>query len=838
MLKDFRSKEYSDFNLSRQTHRKSLIRFLRLGISILACVFLVLRIGINQLNYFDKALIPAVFLLNLLFSTAALNKKFERIAVYYLCGILMIAIIFSLEVAIYTDAPGTINIFFGLEAGMLYTLLLLSKLPLKHLLFCSGILYIHGIARIYMRKGSPAILTPILLSALTLILNFSFMTQELLEFRMWQSLQKSHRQLENFQKLIQLFPSKILVFAKRNEHQDLLYMNEEVSNFLVKELADKTLEDYLKSFSLDSLGCSIPQNRPISLFEKLRSSSVFKLQSSQGFETYYGSYKLPQKLQSEQEDAELKSDSILDRNNIVDNNLGSSVKEIIRYEIKIGGVKWGDEDEALIFILNDISKTEMIRDLKLLHENKDKMLATVSHELRTPLNGIIGMIDLAQEKLGDHIIVKKYLRIAKNSARALLLMINDILDISQIEKGTLRLDMKYVRIDSLIKEVLPLIKVQLHQKGVKLVFENSCPERVSGFLDPMRFQQIMLNLLSNACKFTPTGHIKVTMQPKLKKSKKFHRTSFDEKAQESISKRMHESFSERVRESFSERERASFSDSEMDIESESLIEEIPSERTDTHSHTNNEIKEIEISVEDTGIGIAKGNIKNLFQLFGKFEQVGNATGVGIGLAISQNLAKQMNLQPIKVKSQLGVGSRFWFSIKVLQNEHASISFPSSIFVKSSQSVDLKERNFVSIDKKLRKLRILVTDDDQINQMVIGEFLISMGNCLVEKAFNGKQALDLVIDSFSKQCFFDLILMDCNMPVMDGFEATEKIRRFLSTEASFSENPDRKLKIIALTANVSASDKSECLRRGMDEVWTKPLSKSDFIQKIRLALGLP
>ena len=111
----------------------------------------------------------------------------------------------------------------------------------------------------------------------------------------------------------------------------------------------------------------------------------------------------------------------------------------------------------------------------------------------------------------------------------------------------------------------------------------------------------------------------------------------------------------------------------------------------------------------------------------------------------------------------------------------------------------------------------------------------MGDCDIETAFNGKEALDIVINHFSKQCFFDLILMDCNMPIMDGFEATERIRKFLQ-ESSNGITSERKLKIIALTANVSASDKLECLKRGMDEVWTKPLQKSDFIQKIRLALG--
>ena len=182
-------------------------------------------------------------------------------------------------------------------------------------------------------------------------------------------------------------------------------------------------------------------------------------------------------------------------------------KESRRYEVKVGKIEWGDLD-AVIVIFNDISKSEKIRELKLLHRNKDKLLATVSHELRTPLNGIIGMVEVAFEKV-ENSKVRKYLSIARNSANRLLLMINDILDISQIQRGDLRLNKTLSNIHILIDSVLPLIKLQIKKKNLQLIYENECPHGTLIDVDPMRFQQILLNLLNNAFKFTQECSIKV-----------------------------------------------------------------------------------------------------------------------------------------------------------------------------------------------------------------------------------------------------------------------------------------------------------------------------------------
>ena len=424
------------------------------------------------------------------------------------------------------------------------------------------------------------------------------------------------------------------------------------------------------------------------------------------------------------------------------------------------------------------------------------------------------MLDIVEEKIdkAEQPKIKKYLSIAKNSAKTLLLMINDILDISQIQKGKLRLNMQASLIHNLIDEVLPLVAVQIQRRGLQLVYKNNCSPETLALVDPMRFQQILLNLLSNACKFTEKGTITVKVAP-VRKGMSASRES------SKVIKMKEDSFkSDEIKEKLSE------------------YQELPL---------------IIISVTDSGVGIKPEHIPELFKLFGKFEQRGNATGVGLGLAISQKLAQQMYPAGIEVKSQYGNGTRFWFYVQ----QTSSISSEDNIFLLDNnveinynisardfgslislpnQSKNFGSSNFDNKNSNLSmqkiKPRILIVDDDQINHIVISKYLSSFNFATIAKAFNGQEAIE-TIEKYSKNnIFFDFILMDCNMPIMDGFTATRKIKKMVY-EGKLPE-----INIIALTANVSASDRKTCHECGMSNVWSKPLHKKDFESKISVLIS--
>ena len=446
------------------------------------------------------------------------------------------------------------------------------------------------------------------------------------------------------------------------------------------------------------------------------------------------------------------------------------------FDLKLGRMHWQNE-KAFLILLSDISAIKLVKKLQELDAYKDNLLATVSHDLRTPLNGMVGILELLLEKIVDKEL-RKYIKIANRCSSLLLFMINDILDFSQINNGKLRLLFSKFRITEMTKEVIDLIKFQCNRKNIDFILDipNELKEQMI-ICDYRRLQQVLLNLISNALKFTTTGYIKLS----LKKIIEFG-TNF-----------------------------------------------------------------IQFRVEDTGIGIKENDQIKLFQLFCKINLDDcnmNKSGVGLGLVISRHLVELLSDDPnakIEVESKYEFGSKFTFKLPLIDHQEEineelfekeqTIGESFKFYKSSITSPNLRKLvDFSAIPSHssslISKTFILLVDDDQISLFVLGKYLEAFG-LSYETASNGKMAIDLV--RMEKK--FNLILMDCHMPIMNGFESSKKIKELVKRRII----PDAS--ILALTASTANKDLDECKQSGMEECLTKPVSKKQMKEKLQQILKI-
>ncbi|MEH2347730.1 MAG: ATP-binding protein [Nostoc sp.] len=382
---------------------------------------------------------------------------------------------------------------------------------------------------------------------------------------------------------------------------------------------------------------------------------------------------------------------------------------------------------------------------------KQEFLAMISHEVRTPIASVIGMASLLLD-CGLIGQQKDFVEIIYSSGNSLLKIINDFLDFSKVQSGHLELEEEPFILQSCINEAFYLLAPQAREKGLKITFLDTLklPTTIVG--DITRLRQVLINLLSNAIKFTQTGSIEVSII--IRNNKDINRSSA----------------------------------------------------------TNTD--EIQFNIKDTGIGIPSDRVERLFKAF---SQVNSSItrqygGTGLGLAICKQLCELMGGR-IWVESELNTGSTFYFTIaaSVIPEESAGAQVLASV---QELQVRNSENNCDYRPSDLPKLRILLTEDNLVNQKIALKQLQSLGYS-ADVANNGKEALHLL-----EKIPYDLILMDCQMPILDGLETTKQILRW--QESNFASG--RRPVVVAMTANAMKEDQQMCLDAGMDDYLSKPVMK--------------
>ena len=409
-------------------------------------------------------------------------------------------------------------------------------------------------------------------------------------------------------------------------------------------------------------------------------------------------------------------------------------------EVRVAGTvnALSDEVEA---------RTDAEKHAARASEIKSQFLANMSHEIRTPMNGVLGALSLL-ENTGLKDRQSEYLDIARSSSNTLMVVINDILDISKIESGSLDIESTPFSLLSLIHDMEQSMSFRASEKGVELRCVSSiAQDAVLG--DPVRMRQVMDNLVGNAIKFTSEGQVTI---------------------------------------------RATLAPVSVDDGSFRLTFE----------------------VEDSGIGISSEQQSLLFVPFSQVEASTTRRfgGTGLGLSICKQLVEALGGE-ISVVSQPGEGSTFSFSIPLSRSE-TTVDTSLTELAEKMWETNVKRSNIGA--------RVLLVEDNQINATIAEAMLLPLG-VEVDFAINGAEAIAKLLED---EGHYQVVFMDCQMPVMDGYSATAEIRK----HSQFAELP-----IISMTANAMKGDREKCLAAGMNDYITKPIDPEVLARKLGEWLGV-
>jgi signal transduction histidine kinase/HPt (histidine-containing phosphotransfer) domain-containing protein len=401
--------------------------------------------------------------------------------------------------------------------------------------------------------------------------------------------------------------------------------------------------------------------------------------------------------------------------------------------------------EKIVGTLQDITERKLadeeISKARELAENSIKVrevfLANMSHEIRTPMNAILGFTELLYE---THLNAeqRRYIDAIHFSGENLLVVINDILDLSKIRSGKLSIDKCDFDLHGLVTKVISVMSAKAREKGIHLsqLIDRNIPRTIIG--DPVRLNQILTNLIANAIKFTQKGSVTLTV---------------------------------------------------------------------TSNTSENQNILIEFNVIDTGIGIPE---EMQSAIFDNFVQASNDTtrrygGTGLGLTIVKSLVELQHGE-ISLTSHPGIGSNFLVKLPFEQARAANAATPPQT-LPQHESLE-----------KLSGISVLVAEDNNVNQLLIRKVLEKVG-CKIDITSGGVEALERLATNQ-----YDIVLMDIQMPGMDGYEATRRIRNELP-------KPLCEIPIIAMTAHAFGSDVTRCLAAGMNDYISKPFKASDLYTRI-------
>ena len=406
----------------------------------------------------------------------------------------------------------------------------------------------------------------------------------------------------------------------------------------------------------------------------------------------------------------------------------------------------------MMSIYRIISRRAHILEVAKIHADesnkaKSRFLSNMSHDLRSPMNAIVGYAHLMRNVPNTPPKAMEYLEKIDAAGQQLLAIINDVLEMSRIESGKFELQTIPVDICEIVHDVFDIFRIQMAEKHIAYTLDVSAITDKNIILDKNHFSRVLMNLISNAYKFTPDGGMVAVR----------------------------------------------------------VSQGIPSKNGDA---------EYEFRVKDNGIGMSKEFAKNVFAAFEreKTSTVSGIQGTGLGMSISKSIIDAMG-GTITFETAEGVGTEFRIVVRLPITKE---EIPSAVINESSS-----DENIDFVDK-----RVLLVDDIEVNREIAGMILSDLG-FVVETAENGQQAVDKV--SHSEPGYYSIVLMDVQMPVMDGYEATKEIRAL--------DNPAfRSLPIVALTANAFKEDEQHALEAGMNAHIAKPFDVEKIVTVINEQLA--
>lgn len=393
-------------------------------------------------------------------------------------------------------------------------------------------------------------------------------------------------------------------------------------------------------------------------------------------------------------------------------------------------------------------------------------LNSISHDIRTPLNVIIGYTALASAHVNEAQEVKKYLSKIETASNHLLLLINDVLDMSHIESGTLKLEHAPVYFPDVLEDLKSIVQTDISAKQLEFHVDTKNMVHKNVITDKLRLNQVLLNILENAVKYTRPGG-KICFQ----------------------------------------------------------IQELKGQEPGFAKY--------EFRVKDTGIGMSEEFIAHIFEPFSR-EQTSTVSGIegmGLGMAIVKKIVDRMG-GTIAVKSRQGEGTevivilKFKVSSQPVANEMRALSRPEQMGTFSekekAKQENLKEE---SSENPFKNKKILLVEDNELNREIAVELLKEAG-FILDTAEDGTIAVEKMQKAKPGQ--YDLILMDIQMPIMDGYEAVRQIRKLKNPETA-------NIPIIAMTANAFEEDRQKALEAGMNEHVAKPIDLARVLEVVKKVL---